>query len=65
MSSSKDKKFHEQLKQINKQRNTIGVGGFKDSRRTRCEQNEKFNTALVEINKMQDESKMKEIEDNG
>lgn len=56
-----DKKFHEKLKQINKQRNAIGVGGFKDSRRERCERHEKFNEAMVEMNKASDDSKMKEL----
>jgi len=57
-------KVHERLKEINKQRNAIGVGGFKDSRRTRCEQHEKFNTAISEITKLSDESKIKELKEN-
>ncbi len=56
------KQAHEKLKEVNKQRNLIGVGGFKDSRRIRCDQNEKFNTAINEINKMSDEQKLKESE---
>lgn len=63
MAKLTDKSAHEKLKDINKQRNTIGVGGFKDSRRTRCNQNEKFNTAITEINKLSDEQKMKEAND--
>lgn len=63
MAKMTDKKAHEQIKQINKQRNTIGVGGYKDSRRTRCEQHEKFNTAINEMNKLSDEQKMKDISD--
>lgn len=53
-----DKKAKEKLKEINKQRNLIGVGGFRDSRRTRCEENEKLNTALNDINKASDKVKM-------
>ena len=58
-----DKKAHEALKKINTQRNAIGVGGFKDSRKSRCEQHEKFNTATNEMNKISDEAKLKEIND--
>lgn len=60
-----NKSAHNKLKDINKQRNTIGVGGYKDSRRTRCEQNEKFNTAMNEMNKLSDENKMKEVDSYG
>ena len=52
------KQAHKKLKEINTQRNLIGVGGFKDSRRTRCEQNEKLNTAITEINQATDKAKM-------
>lgn len=55
------KKAHEQLKKINSQRNMIGVGGFKNSRRDRCESHEKFNTAMNEMTKLSDDQKMKEI----
>lgn len=55
-----DKSAHDKLKDINKQRNTIGVGGFKNSRRDRCEQHERFNGAMNEMNKLSDDSKMKE-----
>lgn len=55
------KQAHKKLKEINKQRNTIGVGGYKNSRRTRCEQHEKFNTAMSEMNTLQDEERMKHV----
>ncbi len=55
-----DKSAHNKLKDINKQRNTIGVGGFKDSRRARCESHEKFNSAMNEMEKLSDEHKMRE-----
>lgn len=54
-----DKKAHSKLKEINKQRNTIGVGGFKNSRRDRCEQHEKFNGAMNEMAELSDKEKMK------
>lgn len=57
------KQAHEKLKQINKQRNAIGVGGYKDSRRIRSEQHDKFNTAMNEMNKLSDDTKMKEVSD--
>lgn len=56
------KQAHNKLREINKQRNTIGVGGFKDSRRSKCERHEKFNEAMGEMTKQSDASKMKEIE---
>lgn len=56
------KKAHDKLKEINNQRNAIGTGGFKDSRRTRCEQHDKFNVAMNEMNKLNDDFKIKEIE---
>lgn len=57
-----DKTAHAALKKINAQRNAIGVGGYKDSRRTRCEQHETFNKAIVDMNKLSDETKIKELE---
>lgn len=57
-----DKKAHAQLKALDKQRNAIGVGGYKDSRRSKCEQHETFNKAMTEMNKLSDESKLEEIE---
>lgn len=59
-----DKSAHKKLKEINKQRNTIGIGGFKDSRRSKCEQHETFNTAMVDMNKLSDDNKMKEIDND-
>lgn len=59
-----DKKAHQQLKKINVERNAIGVGGYKNSRRTKCEHHEKFNTAINEMNKAADEQKIKELEDD-
>lgn len=53
-----DKKAHSQLKKINEQRNAIGIGGYKDSRRDKCNRHEKFNEALVEMNKSNDEAKL-------
>ena len=58
-----DKRAHAQLKQINKQRNLIGVGGFRDSRRTRCEQHETFNEAMGESIKLSDAARMKSEKD--
>lgn len=58
-----DKKAHSQLKKINAQRNAIGTGGYKDSRRIRCEQNEKFNETMNDMNKQSDANKMKELSD--
>lgn len=54
-----DKQAHEKLKEINNQRNKIGIGGYKDYRRDKCERHEKFNSAIVEINKITDVEKMK------
>ena len=59
-----DKKAHAALVKLNKQRNAIGVGGYKDSRRVRCEQNEKFNTAITDMNKISDAAKLKEIDND-
>ncbi len=58
-----DKKAHEALKKINSQRNAIGVGGYKDSRRQKCEGHEKFNTAMNEMNVISDKQKIKELND--
>lgn len=55
-----DKKAHDQLKKINAQRNKIGVGGFKDSRRDSCERHEKFNEVMQQINKDKDMQGLKE-----
>ena len=57
-----DKKAHATLKKINSERNLIGVGGYRNSRRTRCEQNETFNKAMGEANKAADEVKLKDAE---
>ncbi len=59
-----NKSAHNKLKEINKQRNTIGVGGYKNSRRTRCEGHEKFNTAISEMGKLSDETRMKGIDND-
>lgn len=56
------KKAHEQLKKINAQRNAIGVGGFKDSRRSKCDRHDKFNTAITEMNTASDKLKMEDLE---
>lgn len=63
MAKMNDKKAHAQLKKINSERNLIGVGGYRDSRRIRSEQNEKLNTAITEMNKATDELKIQESED--
>ena len=55
------KQAHAKLKEINKQRNTIGVGGYKNSRRDKCNGHEKFNTAMNEMEKLSDDTKMKEL----
>jgi hypothetical protein len=54
-----DKTAHAALKKINDQRNKIGVGGYKDSRRDKCERHEKFNETMNEMNKISDTEKMK------
>lgn len=54
-----DKSAHEKLKEINRQRNTIGVGGYKNSRRDRCAGHEKFNDAMNEMIELSDKEKMK------
>lgn len=59
-----NKSAHNKLKEINKQRNAIGVGRYKDSRRTKCESHEKFNEAMNEMEKLSDESKMKEMDND-
>lgn len=58
-----DKKAHDKLKDINRQRNKIGVGGYRDSRREKCERHEKFNETMQEISKEHDEQRMKDVED--
>ena len=57
-----DKSAHDALKKINAQRNAVGVGGYKDSRRQKCEQHEKFNTAINEMNVISDKQKIKELD---
>lgn len=57
-----DKKAHKQLKDINTQRNTIGVGGYKNSRRDRNDRHEKFNETMKEMNKQSDDQKMKDVD---
>ncbi len=54
------KQAHSKLKEINTQRNMIGVGGYKNSRRTRNEQHEKFNGAMGEMIKLSDDERIKE-----
>ena len=58
-----NKSAHEALKKINAQRNLIGVGGYRDSRRTRCDEHEKLNTAMNEINDASDKVKMEQDDD--
>lgn len=55
-----DKQAHAKLKKINADRNKIGVGGYRDSRRDKCERHEKFNETMKEMNKLQDEQRLKE-----
>lgn len=57
-----DKKAHDQLKKINSQRNLIGVGGYKNSRRDKNDNHDKFNTAMGEMNKLSEEQKVKDNE---
>ena len=59
-----DKQAHEKLKKINSDRNKIGVGGYRDSRRERCNRHEKFNETMNELNKASDESKLKESDND-
>ena len=63
MTKMSEKKSHEALKKINAQRNLIGVGGYRDSRRARCDENEKLNTAMNEINQASDKVKMEQDDD--
>jgi hypothetical protein len=58
-----NKSAHEALKKINAQRNLIGVGGYRDSRRARCDEHEKLNTAMNEINSASDKVKMESDND--
>ena len=58
-----DKSAHAALVKLNKQRNLIGVGGYCDSRRAKCEGHEKFNTAMREMTEQEDARKLKEAED--
>ena len=58
-----EKKAHEALKKINAQRNLIGVGGYRDSRRARCDEHEKLNTGMNEINEATDKVKMENLDD--
>ena len=63
MPKMSEKKAHEALKKINAQRNLIGVGGYRDSRRARCDEHEKLNTAMNEINSASDKVKMEQDDD--
>ena len=63
MAKMSEKKAHEALKKINAQRNLIGVGGYRDSRRARCDEHEKLNTAMNEMNKASDDVKMEQDND--
>ena len=63
MAKMNAKKAHEALKKINAQRNLIGIGGYRDSRRARCDEHEKLNTAMNEMNKASDEIKMEQEND--
>ena len=58
-------KAHAELKKINAQRNAIGVGGYKDSRRDKCEKYEDLKDSLNEINKLSDKVKMERIDSLG
>lgn len=55
------KQAHNKLKEINAQRNAIGTGAYKNSRRDRCESHEKFNGAMVEMNELSDKEKLKNV----
>ncbi len=57
-----DKTAHAQLKKLNAQRNAIGVGGYKDSRRAKVERHEEFSKSMNEIKKISDQNKMKELD---
>jgi hypothetical protein len=59
------KQAHAQLKKINAQRNAIGVGGYKNSRRTQCDRHEELNESLNEINKLSDKIKMEKVDSYG
>ena len=63
MAKMSEKKAHEALKKVNAQRNLIGVGGYRDSRRARCDEHEKLNTAMNEINDASDKVKMEQDND--
>lgn len=55
-----DKTAHAKLKKINEDRNKIGVGGYKNSRRDRNNRHETFNESMTEMRKISDEQKLKE-----
>ena len=55
-----DKQAHAKLKEINRQRNEIGVGGYRNHRREKNERHEKFNDTMGQMTKEQDLSKLKE-----
>ncbi len=59
-----DKQAHNALKKINAQRNVIGTGGYRDSRKAKVERHETLNTAITELNKVSDQQKLKEIEND-
>lgn len=55
-----DKTAHAKLKKINEERNKIGVGAYKNSRRDRNERHETFNESMTEMRKISDEQALKE-----
>ena len=53
-----DSKAHEKLKEINRQRNVIGVGGYRNSKRDKNERHEKFCKMMNEVEATSDKIKL-------
>lgn len=49
---------HKKLKEIERQRNLIGVGGYRNSRRERSERHENFCKTMKEIEASNDKRKL-------
>jgi len=53
-----DRQAKEKLRDIDRQRNLIGVGGYKNSRRTRNERHESFCKTMKDIEVISDKQKL-------
>lgn len=54
-----DEQARKQLKEIERQRNLIGVGGYKSSRRERNDRHETFCKTMKDIEAQNDKRKLK------